>query len=447
MRSRLTHILIPLLVILLFPTSCWTTEKAPTPTPTATVTPSPPPPTPTPLPDDATTGARILHRGYLRVGVRYDLFPFGYITDEGEVAGFGVDMGRELARRWLGDPQAVEFRQVRSDTAIEHLQAGDVDLVIAALVHTQEREAGADFGQPYFTDGHALLVRGPDAGLIDGPPALQGRTVGVVAWEQTADVLREAVPFTLTLQTFDRFDAAVAALGQGEVDAVADLRHRLFWGQKLLLGSAIVGQFTSAPVSFAFPQNDPFFADLVMLTFQEMVADGTFAAIYTHWFARDDPPAVEIWPGDEVPALTETPLMRETRDTIAAIESRGYLRVAMPPDRSPFAYLDSTGIPAGYEVGLVQRMAARWLGDVQAVQFVTTTIDTGREMLRSGQVDMLIGGLAHTRAAELQQDFSLTTYIAGEGLLIWAGTPITDLHSLQGQQVAVVQGSGSGETL
>jgi ABC-type amino acid transport substrate-binding protein len=41
----------------------------------------------------------------------------------------------------------------------------------------------------------------------------------------------------------------------------------------------------------------------------------------------------------------------------------------------------------------------------------------------------------------LEMDFSLTTYVAGEGLLIWAGTPVTDLLDLNGQPIAVVEGS------
>ena len=72
---------------------------------------TPPPPTAHPLPDNATVGARIQTRGHLVVGIRYDLPPFGYVTDEGTVAGFGVDVGKELARRWLGNPEAVQFRQ------------------------------------------------------------------------------------------------------------------------------------------------------------------------------------------------------------------------------------------------------------------------------------------------------------------------------------------------
>ena len=435
-----------LLLIVLLLASCTAgggTETANTVSPIAT----PLPPTPMPLPDNATTGARIRARGYLLAGVRYDLYPFGHISEEGEVAGFGVDLGRELAHRWLGDAQAVRFRQVRSDTAVEHLQAGDVDIVIAALIHTQDREAGVDFSLPYFIDGQALLVRAADTAAIGGTANLAGRPVGVVAWGEAPDALAAAVPFTLTLQPYDRFDAAVAALGRGEVDAVADLRRRLFRGKRMLPETVIAGQYTLAPVALAFPQSDPFFADVVNLTFQEMVADGTYADLYARWFAPELPPAVERWPGEEVPSLADGPVVLGVPDTIAAIQARGRLLVALVPDRAPFAYVDATSELAGYEVSLVRQMAERWLGDGTAVDFVPVPVEVGKEMLHTGQADLLVGGLAHTRAAELELDFSLTTYVAGEGLLVRAGTLITDVTDLSGQWVAVLDGGESREVL
>ncbi len=309
-------------------------------------------------------------------------------------ASASLDLGRELARRWLGDAQAVQFRQVRSDTAIEHLQAGDVDVVIAALTHTQDWEAGADFSLPYFMDGQALLVRGADAAAIGGPMSLEGRPVGVVAWEEAGDALEAAVPFTLTLQPYDRFDATVAALGRGEIDAVADLRRRLFWGQRILPETAIVGQYTAVPVAIAFPQDDPFFADLVNLTFQEIVSDGTYAELYTRWFAPELPPPAERWPGEEVLSLADGPIVASVPDTIAAIQSRGRLAVALMPDRFPFAYVDAAGSLAGYEVSMVRLMAERWLGDPTAVDFIPVPAEMGGEMLSTGQADLLVGALA-----------------------------------------------------
>jgi polar amino acid transport system substrate-binding protein len=436
------------LIVVLLLASCVSIEFTggePTPDPSAAM---PLLPSPTPPPGGATVAARIASRGVLVVGIRYDLPPFGYVTDEGTVAGFDVDLGREFARRWLGSSEAVQFRQVRSDTAVEHLRAGDVDLVLAALAHTQPREAGADFTLPYFRDGQALLVRAPDAAAIAGPSSLSGLRVGVVAWDEAADALRAAVPFTLTFQTYDRFDQAVGALTRGEVDAVAGLRQRLFRGQWLAPGTAVIGQYTSVPVAMAYPQNDAFFADLVNLTFQEMVADGTYATLYARWFGADPVPAVERWPGSERPALAEAPPALPVPDTIGAIARRGRLAVALVAGRAPFAAVDETGNPVGYEVNLVRLMAERWLGDPSAVDLIPTTPEGALGLVESGQADLMIGGLAHTRAAELALDFSQTTYVAGEGLLVMAGgVPVTDLQSLAGQQVAVVQGSASGEVL
>jgi len=441
----------PLLITLVL-TACASGETTQTDG-TAIPTLSPSPTAAIPLPENATTGARIRARGYLIAGVRYDLQPFGYVTDEGEVAGFDVDLGHELARRWLGDAQAVQFRQVRSDTAVEHLQAGDVDIALAALAHTQGGEAGADFSLPYFADGQALLVRAADAAPasvspIGSPLDLQGRPVGVVAWEDAEDALWAVVPFTLTIQTYDRFDAAVTGLSLGEVDAVASLRHRLFWGRYIFPDTTLVGPYTPPiPVAIAFPQNDPFFADLVNLTFQEMIADGTYADLYDRWFAPELPLPLERWPGEKVPSLADAPIVANVPDTIAAIQARGRVVVALASDRAPFAYLDADNTPTGYEVSLVRQMAAYWLGDGTAVDFISVPVEAGKEMLRTGQADMLVGGLPHTRAAELEVDFGLTIYVAGEGLLIQAGTPITNLASLNGQQVAVIEKSGSREIL
>ena len=402
----------------------------------------------TPLPPGATLAAMIMSRGLLRVGVRYDLEPFGFVTEEGAVAGLGVDLGRELARRWLGDSEAVQFTQVRSDTAVEALQAGEVDVVIAVLTHTMDREAGADFSLPYFVDGQAILVRAADAQTIGGPADLDGRRVAVVAWSDAGDALQAAAPFTLTLATYDRFDAAVGALERGEVDAVADMRRRLFWGKRMLPDTSVVGQYSWAPVAIAFPQNDPFIANLVHLTFQDIVADGTFGGICARWLGPEEAPPVERWPGNAAtPTLASAPTSVRVPDTIAALEARGRLVVALVADRSPFAYIDANGALSGFEVDLVRALASMWLGDPAAVDFIPVSESAGKEMVFTGQADMLVGGLAHTRQAELEMDLSQTTYVAGEGLMVHTNQPLNQIQDLQGRLVAVVEGSGSGDVL
>jgi len=446
-RSLATSLLrlSPLILVLIVLTGCGSAEPV-DPTPSPFPTPTPQPPTPTPLPEGASVAAHIRARGELRVGVRYDLYPFGFITDDGELSGFEVDLGRELARRWLGDPEAVSFQQVRSDTALHHLTDSDVDIVLAALIHTQERETAVDFSIPYFEDGQAFLIRSANTGAIQGLEDLQGRPVGVLSWTDSREALESAAPFTPTLQIYNRFDTAVSALGTGEVDAVAELRKRLYWGIDILDQGAIVGQYTHVPVAVAFPENEPFLADLVNVTLQEMFADGTYAEICAEWFPEDLTPLIDRWPGEESVFLADAPVTFNEQDTVSAIQLRGHLLVAMPTDRSPFSMADANGAPAGYEVSLVREMAKRWMGESAAVEFITTTVDGGKEMVRTGQADVVIGGVPHTRAAELNIDFSLPTYIDGEGFLVRAGTTITDAANLDGQSVVALAGS-DGEAI
>jgi putative glutamine transport system substrate-binding protein len=406
-----------------------------------------PTPSPTPFPTEVPVPTRIRERGALVVGVRYDLPPFCSVTADGGVSGFDLDIARELARRWLGDSDAVRFRQVRSDTAADHLQAGEVDLVLAGLIHTQDQEERVDFGPAYFWDGHALLVRAADAVSITAPADLAGRPVGTVAGSGAEGVLQATVSFTPTLQTYNDFDQALAALSRGEIDAVADLRRHLVRGLSAVPDTVIVGQHTSAPVAAAYAHDQPGLADLVAFTFWNLFNDGTYETLYTRWFPGDPVPNFGGPPGGAVLSLEAADAMPSPEDALASIQSGGWLRVGLVSDRWPFAYFDEVGDPAGYEVNLVRTLADRWLGDWTAVEFIPLTLEEGLQRVSAGEVDMLIGAVPWTREEMLRVDFSLPIYVTGQGLMVRIDTPVEGVAGLAGQTVAAVEGSGSAEIL
>jgi ABC-type amino acid transport substrate-binding protein len=96
---------------------------------------------------------------------------------------------------------------------------------------------------------------------------------------------------------------------------------------------------------------------------------------------------------------------------------------------------------------LLELMAEMWLGDSGVLEFVMVDAGSGVELVSSGQADLLIGGVAHSRDAELELDFALTTYVSGESLLVEAGTAIQGLEGLQGMQVGSASDGTSGDTL
>ena len=396
--------------------------------------------TPTPevaFPPEMSTAARILTRGEMVVGVRYDLEPFSYITANSELTGLEIDLARELARRWLGDPHAIRFRQVRSDSAFQHLANGTVDIVLAGVVHTQEMEAQADFSPPYFVNGLAFLTF-PDT-AIQSIAELQGRRIGVVEGNHSIAQIDATVPVSKTYVRYDNFFDVIDALRTRQIDVYGDMRHRLERARRMVAGATIVAQTTREPLALVYRQDDPFFVNLVTLTFQDMAADGTLDALYTRWLPGTSPPKIVSLPGNApVPALTESPQQFSKLDMIARIRGRGTLALGYFVDRWPYSADRNDGVPTGFEVRLVERMVERWMGTRQAITFVPVTEANALQLLAQGEIDMLVGNWMPTREIELRFDTSIQILDDGVSIFSLATAAFADFAELNGGAVGVI---------
>src|SRR5918997_250620 len=114
----------------------------------------------------AGTLAAVEKRGVVRAGIRFDNPPHSFIADDGNWVGFDVDIAEAVAKQ-LG----VRLERVRVDelTRISFLQNGKIDIAVASMSHTHEREAEVDFSQTY------LVRKGEIAALAD----LVGKPVGM----------------------------------------------------------------------------------------------------------------------------------------------------------------------------------------------------------------------------------------------------------------------------
>lgn len=401
-------------------------------------------PTPQPFPPEVSTSARIRERGKMLVGVRYDLEPFSYVASDGRLAGFEVDLARELARRWLGNPNAVQFRQVRSDTALAHLQSGEVDFVLAGIVHTQGVEGEADYSPPYFMDGEALLTY-PDTGVL-GPAQVGGHNVGGLDWATGLVELAAAAPEAFTATPYADYFQLVEALRTRQVDVYADRLIRLERARRMVAGTQLLGQYTYEPVALMYRENDPYFAELVATTFRDMATEGTWDSLYAQWLSTESLPAFSPWAGTRAtPTLADAPRERSNVDTVTGIRNRGVVEAGYFTDRWPYSADRNDGAQTGFEAWLLERMAERWLGTQQAVTFVPVTEADALSKLENGELDLLIGGWVHTSAAEAEVGFSHTLLDDGVSLLSPTAAPLNSLDELAGQAVGVIQGT-VGET-
>jgi polar amino acid transport system substrate-binding protein len=141
--------------------------------------------------------------------------PFNYVDDNGNPAGFDVELGNELCLR-----ASLECSWVVNewDTLIPNLQAGNYDAIMADMTITEERRKTIDFTEEYFpADPSTYLSR---AGSTYDYTALKGLKIGAQTATVQAGWLGDHLKADNTIVTFDTVDQAVADLNAGNLDLV-----------------------------------------------------------------------------------------------------------------------------------------------------------------------------------------------------------------------------------
>jgi ABC-type amino acid transport substrate-binding protein len=113
--------------------------------------------TPTPL-GAASAGdwERIKASGKLVVGTSADYPPFDYYTPDFKLDGFDIALIREIGKQ-LG--VQVQIKDMAFDGLLDALQLGQIDMAIAAISVTPERDSILDFTNVYYVGEGAVLAK------------------------------------------------------------------------------------------------------------------------------------------------------------------------------------------------------------------------------------------------------------------------------------------------
>lgn len=161
--------------------------------------------------------SEINERGKVIVGVKTDAYPFGYIDEKGNFAGYDVALGKLIAKGLLGDENKISFIPVTASDRMMKLYSGDVDMLIATMSVTPKRQEILDFSNSYYTAGQALLVK--KGSPIKTLRSLSNKRVIIVYGSTAENSLRAAVP-NVGIIGYKTYPAAYQALKAGKADAI-----------------------------------------------------------------------------------------------------------------------------------------------------------------------------------------------------------------------------------
>lgn len=161
--------------------------------------------------------AVIKERGKIVVGVRDDTKPFGYLDENGNLAGFEIDLAKMIAGYIMGDPSKIEFVTVKADDRIRKLNTKKVDILIATMTITSQRLRVLDFSESYFVAGQAVMV--PTKSPYTSFNELAEKRLIVVFGTTGEKSLRNVYP-SAKIFAYKTYPEAFEALVAGEADAI-----------------------------------------------------------------------------------------------------------------------------------------------------------------------------------------------------------------------------------
>jgi glutamate transport system substrate-binding protein len=247
------------------------------------------------FPADTTMG-KIQEAGEIKIGVKYDVPPFGFKKpDSGDIEGFDVDFGKAIADKLGVKPNYIE---AISDNRIPFLQDGTVDLVLSTMTINGERAQEIEFSEPYYIARGRILV--PPDSEITGVDSLAGKKVCTALGSTYEATLKEQAP-DADLRLVDTYSECLELVQNGAVDAVSTddviLTGMIIQDDTLKLTEG--EPLSTEPYGGGIKKGDAAFKEFVDGVLEEYKSGGGWGEAHEKWIGQytgeqQDPPTMTL---------------------------------------------------------------------------------------------------------------------------------------------------------
>ena len=339
--------------------------------------------------------------------------PFEFQDANKNYVGIDVDLMQKISEMngWQLDQSFPGFQ-----AALDQLNAGQTDGVIAGMSITDERKKVFDFSDSYYAS--SVVIATKQGNKVTAYKQLKGKTVGVKNGTASQDFLtKNKDKYGYTIKTYDEGSQLYESLKVGAVDAIMDdepvLKYAINQGQafEINMDGEKIGDY-----GFAVKKGTH--ADLITgfnKALKELRANGGYDAILNKYTATDADKEIK-------------PLKSE-------------YRIASDSLFAPFEFQNSAKKYVGIDVDLMKAIAKKQKFNV-SLDFVG--FQTAVDQTQAGHADGMIAGMSITDERKNVFDFSDPYFTANATVAVKSTT--TDIKSykdLKGKTVGVKNGTAS----
>ena len=167
--------------------------------------------------------SEIESEGELKVAVKDNLRPLGFVGETGDLEGLEIDIAIKLAAELLGDDAIVELLPVDNVERLQVVLDDEVDIAIARVTVTTPRSRIVDFSPYYYLDGTSIVTRNNQ---IEDTNSLELRRIAVLNNSATIAVIRNKIS-RANLIGVDSYQAALELMETNQADGFAGDRSVL----------------------------------------------------------------------------------------------------------------------------------------------------------------------------------------------------------------------------
>ena len=316
------------------------------------------------------------------------------------------------------------------DAAVNAVQAGQADAIMAGMTKTTEREKVFTMSDTYYDTKVVIATKKADK--ITKYSQLKGKTVGVkngTAAQRFLDKNKDKYGYKI--KTFDTGDLMYNSLSAGAIDAVMDdqpvIQYAIQKGQDLAInmdGEAVGG--------FAFGVKKGGNHEKLITEFNnalaQMKADGTLDEIIKKWTGESQSSSDSAVPETTTPAGQK------------ATPKKSKYSISSDSSFAPFVFQNGKNKYTGIDMDLIKAIAK---DQGFTIEIDNPGFDAAVSDVQSGHAQGMIAGMTVTDARKETFDFSEPYYTANSILAVQESSKIDSYDDLKGKTVGVKNGTSS----